>query len=326
MKILGLGNALVDILAFLKSDEYIAKMGLIKGAMELIDENRLMKIMHLFEEFDTTLTCGGSAANTICGLSSMGVETGFLGKVGSDRYGEYYHDDFLKNGVTPTLLAGELPTGRAMTLISPDGERTFGTYLGSAATMNADDLKAAMFTGYDLMHIEGYLVQDAAFIRRAVQLAKEAGLSVSLDMASFNVVNAQKSFFAELITKYTDILFANEEEAYAFTGLSPEAAAKSLSLHCPTVVVKCGENGSIICRGETCIKVEAVGGCCVDTTGAGDLYAAGFLYGISRGADLATSGAIGSEMAGHVISVVGPRMTAGQWDKIKLKVGALLSE
>lgn len=324
MKILGLGNALVDILSPLKSDDYIEQMGLIKGAMELIDEDKLMKIMHLFQEFDTTLACGGSAANTISGLANMGVSTGFLGKVGHDSYGKFYNDSFLKDGVNPNLLKGDLPTGRAMTLISPDGERTFGTYLGAAATMKADDLRSEMFFGYDLMHIEGYLVQDPDFIRKAVQLAKTSGLKISLDMASFNVVKSQKRFFSELISEYVDILFANEEEVWAFVGLEPEQAARTLAEICPIVVVKCGKEGSFVCHRKDCYKIDAIQAECVDTTGAGDLYASGFLYGWSQGYDLITAGSIGSLLAGHVIEVIGPRIDIETWNKIKLKVCTLM--
>lgn len=199
MKVLGLGNALTDVLAMLPSEECIAEIGLLKGGMQLIDEDKLLKIMSVFEDFDTVLATGGSAANAISGLTRMGLPGGFIGKTGPDSYGKFYHDDMEKNGVELHLLEGNTASGCAMTMITPDGERTFGTYLGAASALIPGELHPGMFAGYDLLHIEGYLVQDPELIRRAVELAKNAGLKISLDMASYNIVNENLEFFHELV-------------------------------------------------------------------------------------------------------------------------------
>ncbi len=323
MKVLGIGNALVDVLAILDSDSYIQKAGLTRGGMELIDEERLVKINEILATLNPSLACGGSSANTIVGLAKMGVETGFIGKVGEDSNGAFYREGLTGSGVKPLLLTGDLPSGCANGFISPGGERTFGTYLGSAATLHASDLSLSLFEGYDVLHIEGYLMQDYDLIRAAVLLAKEAGLKVSLDMASFNVVKEHHAFFTELIEKYADIVFANEEEAHAFTDKEPEESALILSQLCEIAIVKCGKDGSIIRRGEEVARVGSIDAKCIDTTGAGDLYAAGFIYALSQNYSLEKAGMIGAIVAGNVVEVVGPRMDNERWDEIKLKVAQL---
>lgn len=324
MRVIGLGNALTDILAILNSDECIQEMGLLKGGMQLIDEDKLLKIMAMFEDFDTFMASGGSTANTLSGLTRMGIEAGFIGKIGHDSYGRFYREALQKNGIQTHLIEGDIASGCAMTLITPDGERTFGTYLGAAATLTAEELSSRMFEGYDLLQIEGYLVQDPHLIRRAVQLAKDAGLKISLDMASYNVIRENHDFFQELIREYIDIAFANEEEAYAYTGRNAKEAVAILARECDIAVVKCGSHGSIIQQGDYYTEVAATKTKCIDSTGAGDLYAAGFLYALSMNLPLEIAGEIGSILSGNVIEVIGTNMDDARWDEIKLKVGELL--
>ena len=316
MRIVGLGNALTDVLARLHSDECFDEMGLLKGGMQLIDEEKLLRIMSVFEGLETTLASGGSAANAVSGVARMGIESGFIGKIGRDAYGRFFREDMERNGVQTLLIEGEQASGCAMTMITPDGERTFGTFLGAAATLCAEELSVEMFEGYDILHIEGYLVQDTSLILRAVQLAKEAGLSVSFDMASYNVVK----------DNYVDILFANEEEALAYTGEEPRKATEILSRYCRIAVVKCGAQGSFVgCEG-IITEVPATPEVRVDSTGAGDLYASGFLYGLSQNCSLGVCGAIGSLLAGRVIKVIGTKMSDEIWTEIKLKVSSMVAE
>ena len=320
MKVLGLGNALTDVLAMLPSEECIAEIGLLKGGMQLIDEDKLLKIMSVFEDFDTVLATGGSAANAISGLTRMGLPGGFIGKTGPDSYGKFYHDDMEKNGDELHLLERNTASGCAMTMITPDGERTFGTYLGAASALIPGELHPGMFAGYDLLHIEGYLVQDPELIRRAVELAKNAGLKISLDMASYNIVNENLEFFHELVRDYVDIAFANEEEAFAYTGKEPEEAVKEIASECDIAVVKCGKLGSIVQKRDEIARIGSTPTKCIDSTGAGDLYAAGFLYGLSKNYSLKVSGSIGAVLSGNVIEVIGTKMDDNRWNQIKLKV------
>jgi len=326
-KIIGLGNALVDVLATLKDDEILQEMGLPKGSMQLIDETKLQEINERFSQMKTHLATGGSAGNAILGLASLGAGTGFIGKVGNDKFGDFYRENLIKNNIEEKLLTCELPSGVASTFISPDGERTFGTFLGAASTLKAEDLTIELFQGYTYLFIEGYLVQDHEMILRAVELAKEAGLHVCLDLASYNVVENDLEFFTLLINKYVDIVFANEEEAKSFTGKEPLEALGTIAEMCSIAIVKIGSKGSYVKKGTEevhakAISVEKV----VDTTGAGDFFAAGFLYGLTCGYGLEKCANIGSVLSGNVIQVVGTTMPKKQWDEIKLNINTIISQ
>ena len=326
-KIIGLGNALVDVLATLKDDSLLHEMNLPKGSMQLVDDVKFQEINTCFAGMKTHLATGGSAANTILGLSCLGASTGFIGKIGKDEYGNFFRENLEKNGIEDKLLLSDLPSGVASTFISPDGERTFGTYLGAAATLTADELSPDMFKGYSYLYIEGYMVQDHDMILRAIQLGKEAGLQICLDLASYNIVDAYKEFFTLLINKYVDIVFANEDEAKAFTGDGPLAALDVLGKQCSIAVVKVGSEGSYIRKGTIDVKVDAIKvKNVVDTTGAGDYYAAGFLYGLTCGYSLDKCAKIGSILSGNVIQVIGTTISKKRWDEIKLKINEVISE
>jgi len=326
-KIIGLGNALVDVLAVLEDDMTLHEMQLPKGSMQLINEVKLGEINQKFMTLTTHMATGGSAGNTILGLACLGAETGFIGKIGDDDYGTFYKNNGIKNGIDEKLMMSDLPSGVACTFISPDGERTFGTYLGAASSLKAEELSCDMFKGYTYLYIEGYLVQDHAMILRAVELAKEAGLQICIDMASYNIVESDRDFFILLLNKYADIIFANEEEAKALTGKEPDEALHEIAKMCSIAVVKIGSEGSILKKGSEelhipAIIVEKV----IDTTGAGDYYAAGFLYGLINGYSLDKCASIGSLLAGNVIQVIGTTLSKEKWDEIKLNINTILSE
>lgn len=326
-KIIGMGNALVDVLATLDNDDTLVQMKLPKGSMQLIDEAKLQQINDKFSTLDTHIATGGSAGNTIIALTSLGTEAGFIGKIGNDEYGTFFKENYQKNGVEGKLLTCDLPSGVASTFISPDGERTFGTHLGAASTLKAEDLSLDMFKGYTYLYIEGYLVQDHAMILRAIELAKEAGLQVCIDMASYNIVESDLEFLTMLVNKYVDIVFANEEEARAFTGKDAKEALNEISKMCSIAVVKMGAKGSYIKKGTEEIHVEALPvKKVVDTTGAGDYFAAGFLYGLTCGYSLEKCATIGSILAGYIVQTIGAYMPKKYWDEIKLKINTVLSE
>lgn len=324
-KIIGLGNALVDVLVTIESDEILTEMQLPKGSMTLIDENKLLKINEYFSQKKLRLATGGSAGNTIRAMASLGAGTGFIGKINEDLYGKFYRDSLLERGIEANmLLSTALPSGIASTFISPDGERTFGTYLGAASTLKAEDLSLDMFKGSAYLFIEGYLVQNHDMILRAIELAKEAGLQICMDMASYNIVKEDLDFLSLLVNKYVDIVFANEEEARAFTGKEPEKAVECIAGMCSVAVVKVGARGSFIRKGTEevhvpALPVEKV----VDTTGAGDYFAAGFMYGLTCGCSLEKCAKIGSILARDVIQVVGTELPETQWAKIKEEISQI---
>ena len=326
-KIIGMGNALVDVLVLIDSDEVLNDLNLPKGSMQLIDEDTLFNIRTKTAGQKLHRATGGAAANTICALAGLDAEVGFIGKIGTDEFGQFFERTLKKRGIETSLLKCDCPSGVASTFVSPCGERTFGTYLGASAKLCADDLSRSMFEGYSYFYIEGYLLQDHDLIVRAMQLAKEAGLQICLDMASYNIVAGDMDFFSLLINKYVDIVFANEEEAKAFTGKEPEEALEIIAKKCSIAIVKVGANGSYIRKGTEEIKVSAIPVKKVmDTTGAGDYFAAGFLYGLTCGYSLEKCAKIGSILSGNVIQTIGTTISGERWDEIKLNINRILAE
>ena len=324
-KILGMGNALTDILLRIENDEVLAKLNLPKGSMQLVDGGKSKEITTLLSEISPKMATGGSASNTINGITRLGAAAGFVGKIGKDEVGDFFRNDMLNNGVVPHLLYSETPSGQCTVLVSADGERTLCTFLGAACELDAKDLTPEMFVGFDIFHIEGYLVQNHELIRTAVKMAKEAGLQVSVDLASYNVVEENLNFLNEIIRDYIDIVFANEEEARAFTGKEPEQALIHIADHCDIAVVKIGKEGSFIKSGSESVLVKPRLANCIDTTGAGDLYAAGFLYGLANGYSLDICGKIGSLVSGNVVEVLGAKMTDEVWKQIHTDIQKIIS-
>jgi len=319
-KILGLGNALVDIVVQLETDELLKTFKLPKGSMTLIDGVLSGKIRKETAGLPNTMASGGSAANTIHGLASLGVKTGFIGKVCKDELGDIFTKDLKNNHIKPQLLYSYTETGRAVSLVSTDSERTFGTYLGAAMEMEASDLHDELFKGYDIIHIEGYLVQNHEMLLRALELAQNNGLLISLDLASYNIVEENLDFLRKIISKYVDILFANDQEAKAFTGMGPHAALDIMANYCDIAIVKVGAKGSLIKQGNEIFVVEGFKVNVVDTTGAGDLYASGFLYGLVNNYPLAQCGKIAGMVAGKVIEVFGAKIPHEGWKALRLKI------
>lgn len=323
-KVLGIGNALTDILLRIKNDDALTELLLPKGSMQLIDEDKMKLISDYFAHQPGIMAAGGSASNTLNGVAKLGVEGGFVGKIGNDAIGDFFMNDTVNNGVTPSLILSKTPSGRCTVLVSADGERTLCTYLGAASELNATELDRNIFEGYHYFHIEGYLVQNHELIATAVKMAGEAGLTVSIDLASYNVVEANHAFLTKLVSDYVDIVFANEEEARAFTGKEPYEALLHIAEMCKIAVVKTGKDGSYIKSGDKIFNIKSRKSDCIDTTGAGDLYAAGFLYGLAKGFTLEVCGKIGSIVAGNVVEVVGAKMPDQRWENIKSEINTAL--
>ena len=369
-RILGMGNALVDIMIPVENESILEMLGLPKGSMQLVDRERSASVISALKGYKKSLSAGGSAANTIHGLAKMGASTGYIGVVGEDELGGAFVRDLIQAGVEPHMIHSAQETGRAVALVTPDSERTFATFLGAAIELSAEHLGAItpppgplpkkgggetppaappadkstsppapplegrgapsarivsgeshpIFSKYQYFHIEGYLVQNHELIRRAVELAKANGLIVSLDMASYNVVESNREFLHEIIRKYVDILFANEEEALAFTGHKPENAVHEMSKFVEIAIVKTGSNGSLIKTTAEYCEIGVIPVMPIDTTGAGDLYAAGFLYGHSMGLPLQKCGELGAMLAGNVIECMGSKMDEERWTRILLEI------
>jgi len=316
-KILGIGNALVDVITILNDDHILEKFSLPKGSMQLVDKSVSELLKTETENLDKSIASGGSAANTIHGLAKLGVETEFIGSTGKDEFGKFFENDMRNAGIKTILSRRNSVTGTAITLISTDSERTFATHLGAAVELEADDLEPTYFKGYDILYLEGYLISNKPLVNEACRIAKNENMKIALDLASYNVVESNLTDFEEIIDKYVDILFANEEEAKAYTGMNPEKALDAISKICEVAVIKVGSEGSWIKKGNEIIKIGTIRVNLKDTTGAGDLYAAGFLYGYSQNKNLELCGQYGSLIAGKVIEIPGARMDNNTWNEIK---------
>lgn len=322
-KILGIGNALVDMLIRIDNDVILRELSLPKGGMTLIDEQTYEAICLRLKNFSVERSTGGSAGNALLAVAGLGGSATFIGKLGRDENGAFYARERKAQGVIPIELFDEhLPTGVAMTFVTPDGQRTFATYLGAAADMTAGELKEEWFAACDYFFIEGYLVQNHELIDTAVDMARKSGCKVCLDLASWNIVEEDRDFFRYLLSK-TDMVFANEDEALAMTGEIPELALAALAEHCETAVVKLGSGGATGMTDGMYVHVSAEEvGRVVDTTGAGDFFAGGFLYRHALGADLKTCLREGTRCAGAVIQVLGTKLDALTWQRLRGDVGS----
>lgn len=324
MKIIGIGNALTDIIVPIKDYEIIDSLNIPHGGMVMIDKNQFLEINKHIAKINKSMVAGGSAANTIYGLSKLGVETSFIGKVGMDTIGDNYEQDMLKAGIKPDLIRTDTPSGCAIVLITPDGERTFASYLGAAQELMPENISEENFRGHDILHIEGYLLFNYDIVLKAMQTAKKLGMKVSLDLAAHNFVEENRPIIKDLIKNYVDVCFANEEESKAVTGLQPREALDCISEDCDFTVVKLGSKGSLIKHNGTVYEVGTPHVECVDSTGAGDLYASGLLYGIANGYNAETCGKIGAIIGSIVIQNYGARISDDNWETIRQKIDELV--
>ena len=317
-RIIGIGNALTDIVINIPSDSIIRHFDLPKGSMSLVDSEKQQSIAKYTADLPRTLSLGGSAGNTIRAMARMGANVGFIGKVGKDNTGDFLLQALVNLDIEPHIFHGNEHSGRCISLVSPDGERTMATHLGVALELSPAEIDPKILKTYDCLYIEGYLVQDHSLIEGVVKLAGECGLKVAIDLASFNIVAENLEFLRRLVEDHVDILFANEQEAQAFTGeTNPMNSLEKISRVCELTVIKVGIKGAYIkYRGEiTHVGIMAAAKR-IDTTGAGDFYSAGFLYGMCRGMSMQQCGTIGAIAAGKVIEVVGTTLGEEAWNEI----------
>lgn len=325
-KVLGMGNALTDMLLNVENEMVLQQLNLQRGGMHLVNIDEI-DLLHSYFDFSKAVkAAGGSAANTAYGVSKLGGKASFFGKIAQDDIGDFFLQDMLKNLVKPYFIIDEhQASGSSNILVSEDGERTMCTYLGVSGDLKAEDLSPELFQVHDIFHVEGYLVQNHKLIRTAVKMAKEAGCMVSIDLASFNVVEDHLEFLQSITKDYVDIVFANEEEAFAFTQKHAYDAAETIAQMADIAIVKMGSKGSIVQQGNQNFLIQAYTANCIDTTGAGDLYAAGFLYGLSINLPLQVCGEIGSWVASQVVEVIGAKIPDERWEHIKNHVQTIIA-
>ena len=318
--IVGIGSALVDILVH-EDDKFIEKTGAAKGGMTLVDNTWIERIL-ANNSGSPAIVAGGSACNTVVGVGRLGGNARFIGKCGVDQWGRQYENDLVQQNVDPALLRSESPTGRVLSIITPDAQRTMFTYLGASAETRPEDISAASFADAAVVHVEGYLLFNPDLIETALAAAKKAGALISLDLASFTVVEQSLEVLERLVADYVDILLANEDEARAFTGQSDETLAlRTLAQKADIAVLKVGPRGSHIAHDGQTIHIQALGdGSAVDTTGAGDLWSAGFLFGLVSGYPLDKCGQLGSACGYEVCQVVGASIPEEGWTRIRKRL------
>ncbi|GIU89262.1 MAG: adenosine kinase [Acidimicrobiia bacterium] len=308
--VLGIGNALVDVLSH-ETDEFVQRMGLNRGAMTLVDEERAHELYSAMGP--GVEISGGSAANTIVGLASFGAKAAYLGKVKDDQLGEVFAHDIRSTGVLfDCRMANDgASTGRCLIVVTPDAQRTMNTYLGASAFLGPEDVDPDLVAAARVVYLEGYLwdrPEAKEAYRKAARIAHEAGNEVSLTLSDSFCVERHRPEWLKLVEEEVDLLFANEAEIQALYETDFDSALQQVRRHCRVAALTRSAHGSVIVAGDEVHVVPAHPvEHLVDTTGAGDLYASGFLFGYTRGADLATCARLGSLAASEVISHLGAR-------------------
>lgn len=315
LDVVALGSAIVDVIAS-ADDEAVAAHGLAKGTMALIDAERAEELYGAMGP--AVEVSGGSAANTVAGVASFGGTAGFVGKVRDDQLGAVFTHDIRSTGVvyeTPPATSGE-PTARCLVLVTPDGERTMSTFLGAATGLAAADVDESLVARARITYLEGYLWDPPEAIdalRRAIAVAHEAGRRVAFTLSDPFCVDRHREAFLDLVERDVDVLFANEAEAMSLFRVDDlDDALEAVRGLCDIAAVTRSEHGSVVVSGDETAVVPAVPvDRVVDTTGAGDLYAAGFLYGLARGHELRRCAELGAAAAAEVISHLGARPQVG---------------
>lgn len=309
--VVGIGNALVDVIAH-ADDSFIGLESLVKGSMTLIESDRAAS---LYKALGSAVEMsGGSAANTMCGVASFGGRAAYIGKVSNDDLGQVFGHDLRAVGVAfrPGAPAGDMPTGSCIIVVTPDAQRTMNTHLGVSSLLCPPDIDLDTVAAGAVLYMEGYLFdrpEAKAAFRHASQTAHENGRMVSLTLSDSFCVGRHRDDFRALVSDEVDILFGNEDELLSLYEVSSfDDAVAAVRADCAMAAITRGAVGSVIITREEILVIDAEPVAQVlDTTGAGDLFASGFLYGLTKGLPLVECGRLGSIAAAEVISHVGPR-------------------
>lgn len=318
--VIGVGSALMDIL-LLESDQFLVEHAITKGGMEFVNPWRADELLAASGNA-AKLVPGGSACNTTIGLGQLCGKAMFVGTRGDDQLGETLESAIASNFVIPKLETVPTPTGRVLSVITPDAERSMLTFLGASSESSPAMFVPELFQGADMIHVEGYLLFNEQLIRAVLEAAKASRVPVSLDLASFTVVDANQTLVKELVRDYVTVLLANEDEARSYTGTSDEGEAlRILSGDAECAVLKVGKRGSYVhVNGET-TRIQPFGtGTAIDTTGAGDLWASGFLFGLIHGKPIEECGRIASMCGYEVCQVEGAHIPLSVWSRIKASI------
>jgi sugar/nucleoside kinase (ribokinase family) len=316
-EMIGVGSPLVDLVVQVDDDFLASHVSGAKGGMEMVEAAVISELIGKLSR-QPQQSPGGSAANTTVGCAHLGVRSAFIGACGADAYGEFYRAALREQNCEPRLVVQpSMPTGQVLSMVTPDTERTMRTCLGAAAGLDPAHFTPALFAGARVVVLEGYTLFNHALVRAVVAAARQAACRIALDLASFEVVNANRAMITELLAGGIDILFANADEAAAWNPAGPEAALEELARQVAVVAVKLGKDGALIASGSQRVRVAAETVQAIDTTGAGDSWAAGFLAGYLRGLPLHQCGRLGSLSGAAVVQVMGAQLPRQSWLGVK---------
>ncbi|HET7536240.1 MAG TPA: adenosine kinase [Candidatus Didemnitutus sp.] len=327
--LIGVGNPIMDVLAHVDDAFLTTHVAGDKGGMVLVDDADIAgMVRHLTSPLAEAP--GGSAANATLGAARLGLKTTFLGKIGGDITAERYRENFIAAGGDGSRFKrATAPNGRCLSLVTPDGQRTMRTHLGAAMTLHPDEITLADFAGARHAHIEGYLMFNPALADKVARTARAAGCTISIDLASFEVVNVARDWILAQLKEGVNVVFANEDEVRALfqKDASYDAFARKLAEFGGIAAVKMGKDGAWIAHGKDLHRIEPVKVArVVDTTGARDSWAAGFLYGHLRGAKLPAAGAIGSLLGAETVQHLGASVPEVHWARLRPQAQALVGK
>ena len=305
----GLGNAIMDALVRVPDDSVISRFGFTRGQMTPVDDSKWQEVYEAVKAYGVEMASGGSCANTIASMGLMGANVSYAGRIGEDDLGRSYARSLNDACGDHALQAtAEHPTGKCLSIISEDAERTMLTDLGASVTLPGLGDFDAQIRSAGILHVTGYLLLGEPMASRcmeAIAVANQEEILISIDLADPFVVNACKDDLLHIIEEFADVIFLNADEARALLGCEPEEAAQRLAEDVSHVIVKVGSHGSIVCHGGKVHRIGIHPTDAIDTTGAGDSYAAGYLYGLSQGWDPARSGDLGARVASLTVGQVG---------------------
>lgn len=308
--VVGIGNPLVDMIIKV-NENTLMELNLEKGNMHLVSEEQLINIQEKIKEFDVKIAPGDSTANTLAGIANLGGNVVFCGKVGEDEHAMYYEQTLDKASMAHRLAKVQGITGKAISFITPDSERTFAVHLGVALKLMKEDIFEDDIKQSGFLHLTGYQLEEPLLKEtalHAMDIAKANSVKISIDLADPNLIRRNHAELLSIVKTYADIVFVNEEEAKALTELEPTEAVHEIAKLCNIAIVKIGKDGSLIKKGDMLYKISGFPVDAVDTTGAGDMFAAGFLYGLSNNKDIALCGKIGSYAASRIVQIIGARL------------------
>jgi sugar/nucleoside kinase (ribokinase family) len=312
--VVGVGAALVDLLVE-EEDGFVARLGSAKGGMTLVELPSIDRALKATAS-PVKMVPGGSACNTMVGIGNLGGRARMIGRLGNDDLGQAFLDGLHRSGVDRRIRLSESATGRVLSVVTPDAQRTMFTYLGASSQLSPDDVHPDDFKDAGYVLLEGYLLFNRPVVEKIISVVKGTGAKLVLDLASFQVVDATRDFLEKIIPS-VDVIVANEDEAKAYTGMGHAESLDILSELAEIAVVKIGKDGALIGAGDQRIRVPGHPVKAIDTTGAGDLWASGFLYGLTHGMSLEKAASLGCKVGSEVVQVMGAVIPEAGWNRVK---------